>query len=172
MGADQRDCASGGELRKRDMTTAHSPWRAFVAHAIFSTEPAALWKVIAPFDGLPALAPELIVSGTAKGEGVGMTRELHLRDGGVAKEELIAFHPETFRYVYAMTENGAMPWEHYFCSVQLQKLGGDQTHLSATGFFQPREGKDAEIRAMLTGVYGALINGYARALGVPVVMQS
>ena len=87
------------------------------------------------------------------------------------REELIAFHPETFRYAYAMTENAQMPWEHYFCTVQLQALGGDQTHLGATGFFQPRAGQEAAIRRMLGEVYGALIQGYARVLGVTVVMQ-
>jgi len=153
------------------MTNAHTPWRAFTAHAIFLTDPASLWKVIAPFGGLPAVAPEMIASGTTEGEGVGMTRTLRFHDGMVAEEELIAFHPETFRYAYAMTENGKMPWEHYFCTVQLQTLGGDQTHLSATGFFQPRAGEEASIREMLGGVYGALIRGYARVLGVAVVVQ-
>ena len=150
----------------------HSPWRAIVTHAIFSTDPASLWKTTSAFDGLPALVPQLIASGTAQGEGVGMTRTLHLHDGTVVKEELIAFHPETFRYVYAMTENEGMPWEHYFCTIQLQALGADQTHLSATGFFQPRDGREAEARKMLTAVYEALLAGYARALGVTMNLQA
>ncbi len=123
------------------------------------------------FGGLPAVAPEMIASGTTEGEGVGMTRTLRFHDGMVAEEELIAFHPETFRYAYAMTENGSWPWEHYFCTVQLQALGGDQTHLAATGFFQPRAGKEDAIPGMLKDVYGALIQGYAGALGVAVVRQ-
>jgi len=95
-----------------------------------------------------------------------MTRTLKLHDGTMIKEELIAFHPETFRFVYAMTENEGMPWEHYFCTIQLQALGADQTHLSATGFFQPREGQEASDREVLKGVYEALFAGYAQALGV------
>ena len=149
----------------------HSPWRAIVTHAIFSTDPASLWKISSAFDGLPALVPQLIASGTTQGDGVGMTRTLQLHDGTVIKEELIAFHPETFRFVYAMTTNEGMPWEHYFCTVQLQALGADQTHLSTTGFFQPRDGQEAGDRDVLRGVYEAILAGYARALGVTMNLQ-
>lgn len=153
------------------MTNAHSPWRVAVTHAIFSADPAPIWKVISPFDGLPALVPELIKSGSASGKGVGMTRVLNLGGDLVAKEELIAFHPEQFRYSYAMTETVSWPWEHYFCTVQLQALGAGQTHLMATGYFQPREGQEDAARGTFANVYDGLISGYARALGTSVALQ-
>ncbi|MEO6052737.1 MAG: SRPBCC family protein [Chthoniobacterales bacterium] len=153
------------------MTTVHSPWRSIVTHAIFSADTASLWKTISPFDALPTLVPQFIASGTTQGEGIGMTRTLHFHDGTAVQEELIAFHPETFRYVYAMTENADKPWEHYFCTVQLQALGADQTHLSATGFFQPRDGQETAIRATLAEVYEAFFAGYAHALGVTMKLQ-
>ena len=153
------------------MAHAHSPWRVAVTHAILPADPAPIWKVISKFDGLPALVPEMIQSGSASGEGVGMTRTLNFTAGLVAHEELIAFHPEQFRYSYAMTDSSAFPWEHYFCTVQLQALGAGQTHLSSTGYFQPREGQEAAVRSLLAQVYEGLISGYARALGVSAAFQ-
>lgn len=153
------------------MAHAHSPWRVAVTHAIFATEPAPIWQVISKFDALPALMPELIESGSCVGEGVGAKRTLNLVGGLIAREELIAFHPEQFRYSYAMTDTAGMPWEHYFCTVQLQALGAGQTHLMSTGYFQPREGQEAAVREMLSKIYEGLISAYARAAGTSASLQ-
>ena len=153
------------------MTTPHAPWRVTTTHAIFASDPAPLWKLIAQFDGLPALDPEQVESGTSSGQGVGMLRTLHIRGGGSVIEELIAFHPEQFRLSYAMKDPVGEPWEHYFCTMQLQALGAGQTHLMATGYFQPREGQEAAAREALAVAYHAVFIGLARALGTSLELQ-
>lgn len=150
------------------MANSLSPWRVTLAHAIFATDPAPLWKLVAQFDGLPALVPELVKSGSVSGEGVGMVRTLNLEGGGVVREVLIALHPEQFRLTYAMEDAPENPWDHYFCTLQLQALGAAQTHLLATGYFQPREGRENDAREGLGVAYEAIFAGLARVLSVQV----
>lgn len=153
------------------MPSLHTPWRVYSTHAIFSTDPAPLWKLLADFNGLPSLLPGMIMTSSVAGEGVGAVRTLTFEGGGTAKEVLIAFHPEQFRQTYAMEQPEGFPWEHYFCTQQLQTLGAGQTHLLVTGYFQPREGADADARAVLANVYHGLFAGLARVLGVAATVQ-
>jgi hypothetical protein len=153
------------------MSTPHTPWRVYSTHAIFHTDPAPLWKLLADFNGLPALLPEIVKSSATAGEGVGAVRTLTFDGGGVAREMLIAFHPEQFRLSYAMEDPVGFPWEHYFCTQQLQALGAGQTHLMITGYYQPREGADGEARSGLAEVYAGVLTGLARVLGVRMELQ-
>lgn len=153
------------------MSTPHTPWRVYSTHAIFHTDPAPLWRLLADFNGLPLLFPEMVKSSVTAGEGVGAVRTLNLEGGGVAKEKLIAFHPEQFRLSYAMDDTTGFPWEHYFCTLQVQALGAGQTHLMIIGYYQPRDGADMEARGGLAEVYAGLLNGLARVLGVTVESQ-
>jgi hypothetical protein len=153
------------------MSTPHSPWRVYSTHAIFHTDPAPLWRVLADYNGLPALLPEMVKSSTLSGEGVGAVRTLTFEGGGVAREMLIAFHPEQFRLSYAMENPEGFPWSHYFCTQQLQALGAGQTHLMITGYYQPHEGADGEARDALSEVYAGVLTGLARVLGVGMTPQ-
>jgi hypothetical protein len=153
------------------MSTPHTPWRVYSTHAIFHTDPQPLWKALADYNGLPKLLPEMVKSSTMTGEGVGAVRTLTFDDGTVAREVLIAFHPEQFRLSYAMEEPEGFPWTHYFCTQQLQALGAGQTHLMITGYFQPREGTEAEACAVLSEVYAGVLTGLARELGVGMIPQ-
>jgi mxaD protein len=153
------------------MSTPHTPWRVYSTHAIFHTDPAALWRVLADFNGLPELLPEMITASSTTGEGVGAVRSLTFEGGGAAKEVLIAFHPEQFRLSYAMENPEAFPWTHYFCTQQLQALGAGQTHLVVTGYYQPREGSDSNARNVLAEVYAGVLTGLARVLNVPMTPQ-
>jgi hypothetical protein len=153
------------------MSTPHSPWRVYSTHAIFHTDPAPLWRVLADYNGLPALLPEMVKSSTLSGEGVGAVRTLTFEGGGVAREMLIAFHPEQFRLSYAMENPEGFPWSHYFCTQQLQALGAGQTHLMITGYYQPHEGADGEACDALSEVYAGVLTGLARVLGVGMTPQ-
>ncbi len=153
------------------MSTAHPPWRVYSTHAIYSTDPAPLWKLLADFNGLPGLLPEMVATSAVEGDGVGAVRSLTFTGGGSAREVLIGFHPEQFRQSYAMEQPDGFPWEHYFCTQQLQALGAGQTHLLVTGYYQPREGADADARAILADVYHGLFAGLARELGVAATVQ-
>ena len=153
------------------MSTPHTPWRVYSTHAIFHADPAPLWRVLADFNGLPALLPEMVKASSTAGQGVGAVRTLTFEGGGVAKEVLIALHPEQFRLSYAMEDPDGFPWTHYFCTQQLQALGAGQTHISITGYYQPREGTDGAAREGLSEVYAGVLTGLARVLGAPLVPQ-
>jgi hypothetical protein len=153
------------------MTSPHPSWHVYAAHAIFATEPAPLWKLLADFNGLPALLPDLVKTSVTTGEGVGAVRTLTFADGGSARENLIAFHPDQFRQAYAMENPDDFPWEHYFCTQQLQPLGAGQTHLMVIGYCQTRNGREAEARGVMKAVYHGLFAGLARTLGVAVTVQ-
>lgn len=86
------------------MSNAHSPWCVAITHGIFATDVTPLWDLVAKFNGLPDLVPELIESGTTLGQGIGMRRVLQIRGGGSVIEELISVDLEHFRFSYAMRD--------------------------------------------------------------------
>lgn len=149
----------------------HTPWHVYSTHAIFQTDAARIWPLLADFNGLPKLLPEFIASGSVEGEGVGMVRTLKLTDGKVLSETLIGSHPEVFRLSYAMRDPAPFPWKHYFATVQLQPLGAGETHFSYTGFYHLEGETNAGIQAILRGVYHGVFGALARTLNVPVAIQ-
>jgi Fatty acid desaturase len=49
-------------------------------------------------------------------------------DGKTAHEVQIVNHPQLYRLSYSMSDPTPFPWNHYFCTQQLQSLGAGQTH--------------------------------------------
>lgn len=149
----------------------HTPWRVYSTHAIFETDTPHIWPLLADFDGLPRLIPDLVLASTLQGLGVGSVRTLRFADGLSADETLISFHPEVFRQAYSMQDPSPFPWKHYFCTQQLQPLGAGQTHLLISGYCHPAEGKANAAKATMREVYHALYEGIARVLDVRVSIQ-
>lgn len=149
----------------------HTPWRVYSTHAIFESDASRVWPLLADFNGLPRLLPEIVTFSSTEGSGVGAVRTLVFGDGTTAKETLIALHPEVFRQAYSMQDPAPCPWKHYFCTQQLQPLGGGQTHLLVSGYCHPAEGKYDEVRGLLRGVYHGLFAGISRELDIKVSIQ-
>ena len=148
----------------------HTPWNVYSTHAIFETGVAPIWDLLADFNGLPALLSEA-VSSSVEGEGVGMVRTVTLDDGKKMHESLIGIHHDVFRLSYAMRDPSPFPWKHYFCTQQLQSLGGGETHFLCTGYYQLSGATDAEIRSLLQPAYHSIFQGIARVLGVKLAIQ-
>lgn len=149
----------------------HIPWRVYATHAIFQTDVAHIWPLVADFQGLARLLPEFIASGSTEGEGVGMVRHLKLTDGKTLSETLIGLHPETYRLSYAMRDPAPFPWRNYFSAIQLQSLGANETHFSYTGYYHCEDEANDGLRRVLRASYHALFGAVGRSLNIPVAIQ-
>jgi hypothetical protein len=118
----------------------------------------------------PPLVPD-VASCVVNGKGVGLTRELTFNDGKTVHEVLIVNHPQLYRLSYSMSDPTPFPWNHYFCTQQLQSLGAGQTHFLYIGYFHPNGATEAEVQGMLRDFYHAVFAGIGRVLNVNFTIQ-
>ena len=148
----------------------HPHWGVYSTHAILEIDTPSVWKLLSDFNGLPKLLPGA-VSSSIEGEGVGMVRTIQMDDGNVMQEMLIVMHPELFRLTYAMRDPSPYPWKHYFCTQQLQTLGGAETHFLCTGYYHLNGATDSEIKDLLREAYHGIFRSLARELHAEVAIQ-
>ena len=127
-------------------------------------------RYLADFRTLASLVPE-VASCVVSGKGVGLTRELTFTDGKAVHEVLIVNHPQLYRLSYSMSDPTPFPWNHYFCTQQLQSLGAGQTHFLYTGYFHPNGATEADVQSMLREFYHAVFAGIGRVLNVNFTIQ-
>jgi hypothetical protein len=88
-----------------------------------------VWKIISPFNGLPAYHPAILASkieGDGNPEKIGNIRHLTLESGFV-REELLMLDNDTFAFDYSIIES-SLPIENYNASVRLTSNStNDQT---------------------------------------------
>lgn len=156
------------------MTTPLTPqrrsWSVCSSHAIFQSDVNLIWPLLADFKTLPSLVPD-VASCVVNGKGVGLTRDLTFNDGKTVHEVLIVNHPQLYRLSYSMSDPTPFPWNHYFCTQQLQSLGAGQTHFLYTGYFHPNGASEAEVQDNLRDFYHAVFAGIGRVLNVNFTIQ-
>ena len=152
------------------LTPQRRPWSVCSSHAIFQSDVNQIWPLLADFRTLASLVPD-VASCVVSGKGVGLTRELTFNDGKTVHEVLIVNHPQLYRLSYSMSDPTPFPWNHYFCTQQLQSLGAGQTHFLYTGYFHPNGATEAEVQGMLRDFYHAVFAGIGRVLNVNFTIQ-
>ena len=116
-----------------------------------------VWSNLGNFAGLkPGMGIESV---DYKGEGVGMTRSIHLSIGTV-EEKLDHYDPEAKNYSYSIiNEDCPLPFLNYSATVQLLENDDHTTTVEWTGRFEPKGIEESEAQAMAYNLYSNAING-------------
>ena len=94
-----------------------------------------------------------------KGEGVGMTRSIHLSIGTV-EEKLDHYDPEAKNYSYSIiNEDCPLPFLNYSATVQLLENDDNTTTVEWTGRFEPKGIEESQAQTMAYNMYSNAING-------------
>lgn len=117
---------------------------------------------LAAFGDVGKLVPDEIDSVEMKGEGVGGARHVRLKGvPGVLVERLEAL-VENKLMSYSLLEAGGLPIGQYHAVVELDDAPNGGTAIRWASNWVAKGAPDAEVRAMLTGLYGRLIDGIVR----------
>jgi carbon monoxide dehydrogenase subunit G len=121
-----------------------------------------VWAQLGNFAGIEA-GPG-IESVDYNGEGVGMTRAIHLANGTVV-ERLEQHDSVTKSFTYAIINDDApLPFANYSATVQLRSDDKDSTTVEWTGSFDPKGVEEEKAVKIATGIYTNAINGARQAL--------
>ena len=123
---------------------------------------AKIFAALMDFGGVAKILPETIASCDLIGSGVGAVRAIKLVAGGGVSERLEVAHDDSV-FAYSIIANDALPVEHYFACVTLTDNGKGGTNVAWGSNWTPKGAPEGEIRGMLEGLYGALLDGIAKA---------
>ena len=116
-----------------------------------------VFDILVQFGGLEKILPDMIASLTLKGTGLGALRTVKLKSGGTVIERLDAAYDQRL-FAYTITFNDAMPFENY-CAVVTLEDAGNKTRACWGSNWDAKGASEAEIKDMLTGLYGTLLDG-------------
>ena len=123
---------------------------------------AKIFAALMDFGGVKQLLPDAIASCELIGSGVGAVRTIKLAAGGMVAERLEVAHDNSV-FAYSIVANDALPVENYFACVTLADNGSGGTNVAWGSNWNPKGGDESEIRGTLEGMYGALLDGIAKA---------
>jgi len=99
-----------------------------------------------------------------EGEGIGMTRAIHLPNGSVV-ERLEAYDEQNRSWTYAIiNDDSPLPFSDYSATVIVKDNGDDTTTVHWTGTFQPRGVDEAQAVKFASAIYSNAIKGARAAL--------
>lgn len=116
-----------------------------------------VFDILVQFGGLEKLLPDMIGSLELVGSGIGALRKVKLKAGGTVIERLDAAFDERL-FAYTITFNDALPFENY-CAVVTLEDAGNKTRACWSSNWDAKGASDDEIKPMLSGLYGALLDG-------------
>ena len=124
---------------------------------------AKIFAALTDFGGVAKILPDAIASCELVGSGIGSVRKIKLKDGGNVAERLDMAHDQSV-FAYSIVSNDALPIENYFACVTLADDGKGGTNVAWASNWTAKAGtQEAETRGMLEGLYGALLDGIAKA---------
>ena len=116
-----------------------------------------VFDILVQFGGLEKIMPDMIESLKLKGSGLGAVRTIKLKSGGTVVERLdVAYDQRVF--AYTITANDALPFENY-CAVVTLEDAGNKTLARWGSNWDAKGVSDDEVKGMLTGLYGTLLDG-------------
>jgi hypothetical protein len=116
-----------------------------------------VFDILMQFGGLEKILPDMIGSIKLTGSGLGALREVKLKNGGTVVERLdVGYDNRVFGYT--ITANDAMPFHNYTAIVTLEDAG-NKTLARWGSNWEAKGAPEAEIKTMLTGLYGSLLDG-------------
>ncbi len=129
------------------------------------TIPVARSKVFAAlmdFGGVGKLLGDAVESCTLTGSGVGAVRTIKLKDApGEVVERLEAAYEQAV-FSYSIVAPCPLPLEYYHAVVTLSDAAGGGCRVVWGSNWVAKGAPDAEVKTMLTGLYGNLIDALAK----------
>lgn len=123
-----------------------------------------VWKMLYDFGGLEKLLPDMIESCVVKGQGLGATRDIVLKDGGSAFETMSKLDEagKTFNYTL---DRSTLPLENYEATVKVTDLGGGKCQIDWSSEFDGVGMTDEESVEFATGLYQSIIDALKKSMG-------
>jgi polyketide cyclase/dehydrase/lipid transport protein len=119
-----------------------------------------VFDILVRFGGVEKILPEMIDSCEVSGSGIGAVRKIKLKGGGIVTERLdVAYDDRVF--AYSIIFNDAMPFENY-CAVVTLEDAGRKTVARWGSNWNAKGSSEAEIKGMLTDLYGNLLEGLSK----------
>ncbi len=122
-----------------------------------------VWGTVGDFNGLPKFVPAFSAS-AMEGDGVGARRTLTLQDGGTILESLESLDEEARTLTYAIIES-PLPITGYVSTMAVRDLGAGRCEFNWSSNFDVQGAPEAEVVAILEGVYAAGLDGLRQLHG-------
>ncbi len=124
------------------------------------------WQLLSDFGGMAQkVLPEMIVSCTVEGQGLGATRDLALADGGSIVETMSKLDEAGKTFSYTL-DRSTLPLKDYEATVKLTELGADKCQIDWSSVFEPDGVSEQEAIEFVTGLYQTVIAGLRAYLGI------
>ena len=123
---------------------------------------AKVFAALTDFGGVAKILPDALKSCELVGSGIGCVRNIELADGGKVSERMDMAHNESV-FAYSITANTALPVDNYFACVTLADGANGSTDVVWASNWTAKGAPESDIKPMLEGLYGALLDGIAKA---------
>jgi len=157
--------------------SAHGPTRRKLQHQVeINAEPAKVWAAIGNFQDMSWLGLVAKTEGD-KGNDIGATRRLTLKNGATVDEELYKYDPEKMSYSYRITavDVKVLPVTNYSSTITVSPADGGKSMVEWRGAFYrgypnndppPELNDEAAVKAV-TGVYRLGLDALKAKLETP-----
>lgn len=123
---------------------------------------AKVFAALMDFGGVGKLLPDAIESCTLQGSGVGAVRTIKLKGApGEVVERLEAGYNDSL-FSYSIVAPSPLPVDHYHAVVTLSDAAGGGCQVVWGSNWVATGAPEADVKAMLTDLYGNLINALAK----------
>lgn len=122
-----------------------------------------VWATIRSFDDVDTFIPA-IATCSVEGNGVGAKRICTMQDGGKILERLERVDEEAKTLQYSISE-APLPVSDYLGTVKVRDLGNGTTEVEWLSTMEVKGMPEAELKAMLEGIYASGIEGLEKLHG-------
>ncbi len=121
-----------------------------------------VYAALVDFGGIQKLLPDGIESCTLEGSGIGALRHIVLKGqpGKVVERLESAYDGHLFSY--SIVAESPLPLDHYHAVVQLEDAPNGGTHIAYGSNWVAKGAPEADVKAMLTGLYNAIIDAIVK----------
>ena len=124
---------------------------------------AVVWAVVRDFNGVPKwIGP--VVESTMVGEGVGAVRTVTLEGGAEVEERLEGLDDAERSLSYSIVAS-PLPIENYLATIKVAAASDDECEVTWSSTFEVAPTDEAEMKALVEGVYTAGFEGLKKLLG-------
>ena len=124
---------------------------------------AAVWGTIRDFNAFSKFLP-LIATSTMNGSGVGAVRNLTLQDGAEVAERLESFDENQRTLSYRIL-SAPLPLENYIATMRVEDRPNGRCELQWSSTFEPKGAPEADVKALIEGIYAAGFDGLKKLHG-------